>query len=239
MKQLLAHINTKQALTEYLADYTLNVLKDTKSVAITFSKQTKTNIQGFNLDLANHDHEEADTLLVLHAIDVGKSNPFQECIVVSLDKDVFLLLVHYYEQLPNSTGFRTGSGKNEPTISVQRCFEALGSKRAEAILGFHVLTGCDQIGRFSGKSKSSWWQEFLKCNEDALIALAKLGDEEVLPSFSTLDNIERLVVAVYGEKKKSENIERLVRLCWYFFSKFQSDAPQLPSVMSALKYKIF
>ena len=122
---------------------------------------------------------------------------------------------------------------------VQQCFEALGSKQAEAILGFHVLTGCDQIGRFSGKSKSSWWQEFLKCNEDALIALAKLGDEEVLPSFSTLDNIERLVVAVYGEKKKSENIERLVRLCWYFFSKFQSDAPQLPSMMSALKYKIF
>ena len=122
---------------------------------------------------------------------------------------------------------------------VQQCFEALGSKQAEAILGFHVLTGCDQIGRFSGKSKSSWWQEFLKCNEDALIALAKLGDEEVLPSFSTLDNIERLVVAVYGEKKKSENTERLVRLCWYFFSKFQSDAPQLPSMMSALKYKIF
>ena len=95
LKQLLVHINTKQALTEYLADYTLNALKDTKSVAITFSKQTKTNIQGFNLDLANHDHEEANTLLVLHAINVGKSNPFQECIIVSPDTDVFLLLVHY------------------------------------------------------------------------------------------------------------------------------------------------
>ena len=106
-------------------------------------------------------------------------------------------------------------------------------------MGFHVLTGCDQIGRFSGKSKSSWWREFLKCNEDALIALAKLGDEEVLPSLSTLDNIERFVVAVYGEKKKSEYIETLAQLRWYFFSKFQSDAAQLPPTMSALKYKIF
>ena len=122
---------------------------------------------------------------------------------------------------------------------VQRCFEALGSKQAEAILGFHVLTGCDQIGHFSGKSKSSWWQEFLKCNEDALIALAKLSDEEVLPSLSTLNNIERLIVAVYGEKKKSEKIETLAQLRWYFFSKFQSDAAQLPPTMSALKYKIF
>ena len=106
-------------------------------------------------------------------------------------------------------------------------------------MGFHVLTGCDQIGRFSGKSKSSWWREFLKFNEDALIALAKLGDEEVLPSLSTLDNIERFVVAVYGEKKKSENIEMLAQLHWYFFSIFQSDAAQLPPTMSALKYKIF
>ena len=154
----------------------LNALKNTKSIAITFSKQTKTNIQGFNLDLANHYHEEAETLLVLHAIDVEKSNPFQECIVVSPDTDIFLLLVHYYEQLPNSAGFQTGCGKNKRTISVQQCFEALGSKWAEAILGFHVLTGCNQIGCFSGKSKSSWWREFLKCNEDALIDLAKLGD---------------------------------------------------------------
>ena len=101
------------------------------------------------------------------------------------------------------------------------------------------MTGCNQIGRFSGKSKSSWWREFLKCNEDALIALAKLGDEEVLPSLSTLDNIERFVVAVYGQKKKSENIETLAQLSWYFFSKFQSDAEQLPPTMIALKYKIF
>ena len=67
-KLVTTHINTKQALTEYLADYTLNALKDTKSIAITFSKQTKTNIQRFNLDLAYHDHEEADTLSVLHTI---------------------------------------------------------------------------------------------------------------------------------------------------------------------------
>ena len=74
LKQLLAHINTKQALTEYLADYTLNVLKDTKSVAITFSKQTKTNIQGFNLDLANHDHEEVNILWFYMLLMWGRVN---------------------------------------------------------------------------------------------------------------------------------------------------------------------
>ena len=49
-------------------------------------------------------------------------------------------------------------------------------------------------------------------NEDPLIASAKHGDEEVLPSLSSLDNLERFFVAVYGERKKSENIETLAQL---------------------------
>ena len=41
-----------------------------------------------------HDHEEADTLLVLQAIDVANRYPFTEVVVFSPDTDVFLLLVH-------------------------------------------------------------------------------------------------------------------------------------------------
>ena len=75
LKQLLAHIETKQALTKYLAEYTMDSLKDSSKIAVTFSKQTITNILEFYTNLRNHDHEEADTLLVLHAIDVAKTNP--------------------------------------------------------------------------------------------------------------------------------------------------------------------
>ena len=100
LKQLLTHIETKQALTEYLAEYTMDSLKDSSQIAVTFSKQTITNIPDFSPDLRNHDHEEADTLLVLHAIDVVKTNSFNECVVVSPNTNIFLLLLHYYEVLP-------------------------------------------------------------------------------------------------------------------------------------------
>ena len=78
LKQLLAHIETKQALTEYLAEYTMDSRKDSSQIAVTFLNQTITNIPEFSVDLRNHDHKEADTLLVLHTIDVAKTNPLNE-----------------------------------------------------------------------------------------------------------------------------------------------------------------
>ena len=141
LKQLLAHIETKQALTEYLAVFTLAALRNTYQIAITYSQKTISNISEFSDELMCHDHEEADTLIILHALDVTKTNPFAECIVIASDTDVFLLLVYYYEQLPMSTFFRIGTGDDERDISIQKCHFEIGPERANAILGFHVLTG--------------------------------------------------------------------------------------------------
>ena len=238
LKQLLAHIETKQALTEYLAKYTMDSLKDSFQIAVTFSKQTITNIPNLSADLRNHDHEEADTLLVLHAIDVAKTNPFNECVVVSPDTDVFLLLLHYYEVLPLAILFRTGRGDAERDISIKQCYESISCKKAKAILGFHVFTGCDQIGRFSGKGKLTWWKEFLKSDDAILTALTQLGNGEQLPSLITLEDIERFVVNTYA-KNKDSGLTTLPQVRWYLFSKCQCDAASLPPTMSALKFKIF
>ena len=134
----------------------MDSLKDSSQIAVTFLKQTITNIPEFSADLRNHDHKEADTLLVLHAIDVAKTNPLNECVVVSPDTDVFLLLLHYYEVLPPAILFRTGRGDAERDIPTQQYYESIGCKKAKVILGFHVFIGCDQIGRFSGKAKLTW-----------------------------------------------------------------------------------
>ena len=37
---------------------------------------------------------------------------------------------------------------------IDSCYKALGSCRANALFGFHTFTGCDQTGRFMGKSKT-------------------------------------------------------------------------------------
>ena len=88
LKQLLAHIETKQDLTEYLAKHTRAAMqREGIRFSITYAKITETNIPTMLLELMNHDHEEADTVLILHALDEVKDNQFKECIVLSPDTD--------------------------------------------------------------------------------------------------------------------------------------------------------
>ena len=43
------------------------------------------NIPGFDVDLLSHDHRQADTLLICHAIYAQKSNLFNDCVVYFSD----------------------------------------------------------------------------------------------------------------------------------------------------------
>ena len=49
--------------------------------------------------LSGNTHEEADALMILHAIDVAHSILFWHVRIIYPDTDVRLLLMHYYHQL--------------------------------------------------------------------------------------------------------------------------------------------
>ena len=68
----------------------------------------------------------------------------------------------------------------------------------QAILSFHVLTGCHQIGQFSGKTKLSWWKSFLKAHNNILNALSRLEIDQNLPNLVTLSTLEPFMVNTYG-----------------------------------------
>ena len=119
------------------------------------------------------------------------------------------------------------------------CYESLGPKRSEALLAFHVFTGCDQTGRFCGKSKSNWWKNFMKTDNDVLNAFAHLGIGEDLPTLETLASLEEFVVELYAGSNRSKSITSLADLRWHLFSKYQTEAEKLPPTFGALKYKIF
>ena len=51
-----------------------------------------------------HDHEEADTLLILHCHDVAKKHPFSEC---APETEVFLLLIHHFRNINISKCYET------------------------------------------------------------------------------------------------------------------------------------
>ena len=73
LKALLAHIETKKQLTIFFPKYCKREFQGRNiDFAVTYDQITETNMDAFTEELKNHDHEEADTLLILHAIDVAR-----------------------------------------------------------------------------------------------------------------------------------------------------------------------
>ena len=69
----------------------------------------------------------------------------------------------------------------------RECYESIDSSHADALVGFHVFTGCDVIRRFLGKSKALWWKIFKSSSQEELRVIAALGEYEILPSASVLE----------------------------------------------------
>ena len=72
MKTFLSHIDTKQELTVYLAKKAIAKFSEIgMSYIVTYDTMSATNIDDVAFGIDVHDHEEADTLLILHRIGVS------------------------------------------------------------------------------------------------------------------------------------------------------------------------
>ena len=74
------------------------------------------------------------------------------------DTDMFLLLLQFCPSFPQLLAFHTRKETDLRKTDIASCYEAVDPSRVKALLGFHTFTGCDQTGRFSGKSKTFWWK---------------------------------------------------------------------------------
>ena len=175
--------------------------------------------------MKHHSQEEADTLLILHAVSVPHE---AELVVSSPDTDVLLLLVHMYPHLPVSTVFLTGKGKLKRTIFVCNIYK-LGQKRASALLGFHALTVSGVSGRFAGRTKDWCFKAFMSCDDEILDALAMLGNDIDLPS-DACSLLERFVCVLYRS-----NIHTTVKeLRWFLYSNRATEGENLPPTSGSL-----
>ena len=161
MKTFLFHIDTKQEFTVYLAKKAIAKFSEIgMSHVVTYDTMLVTNIddETFGIDV----HNQKKLIHFWYRTEFLHRFPFCECIIYSPDTDVFLLLVHYYPSLPSGTKFKTGQGADISIIDTGNFYEASGRLRASSVLGFHTFTGCDQTGKFHGKSKSTWWKSFIE-----------------------------------------------------------------------------
>jgi len=106
---------------------------------VTYDKVSISTLADFSDNMKTHDHEEADTLLILHCFDIAKRDPFTTCTVYSPDTDVFLLLIYFYSSLPQSLVFHTGKGKDTRMINIGSCYEGVGPSQAQALFQNYLV----------------------------------------------------------------------------------------------------
>ena len=233
LKEFLSDIRTKGELCEYLADKVLQPSKSSKNMSgvlfVTDGTRTRGNID-VTEDLQNHNQEEADTLILLHALSLDKR---ANVVVESPDTDVFLLMISMYHLLPPNISFKTGKGDKTREIDIGLVCQALGEKHALALLGFHALTGTDVSGKFAGRTKEFCFKIFLSCEDDILHALAILGTQQDLPT-EIYETLERFVCLLYKSKKYSNVSD----LRWHLYSNRQAEAESLPPTRGSLELHI-
>ena len=93
LKDSLSHIETKSDLTTTLAECVKELKKNIKFVV--YQTSCVTNIDNYPTDLEYHNHEEADTLIMLQAKNVTDMYPDCE-IYIYYQQTVFLLAIHFY-----------------------------------------------------------------------------------------------------------------------------------------------
>ena len=151
----LSSAKTKEELNIYFSEKLIReFLHQNKQVVVVYNNKCETNISNFDNNLRAHSHEEADTLIVLHGIDVAKHDPFHELYIDCCDTDVFLLLLYYFEKLCTRTVFNS---KND-CVDIGMLYEVLDKEKVRALPGFHAFTGCDQTGKFRGFLKETCWK---------------------------------------------------------------------------------
>ena len=132
--------------------------------------------------------EEADTKIILHALDAFAQGATQLSIY-SPDTDVLVLALRRYPDLCSNSCFVTGTGSSRRVINLRSIADALGPTKTAALPAFHALTGADVTGSFSGKGKATCWDEFDNASTPILQALANLGCGEQ-PDDGTRSGVE-------------------------------------------------
>ena len=231
LTKLLSHVSTKHELTVYLGNHLLRYSSTLESVTIIVAYQDQALCNTMNVEHLCSTQEEADTKLLLHAID-ATCRGSTEMWIYSPDTDVFILCIlciRRSQDLPESTFFLTGTGTNFRNINISQLARGLSIEMAQALPGLHALSGADITGSFSGKGKKSFWKAFLSSDSDILGALTKLGDHPM--DDNTMQQLERFVCKVY---LPGTDINDVGKLRWHLFRQYQKESDKLPPTRASL-----
>ena len=216
----------------YFASYILECKRDSqKTYVVTLKSQCRSN--NLSVHHSNTTQEEADTQMLLHAIDAAERGAASLCIQ-SPDTDVLILALWKYTSLCKETSVVAGTGAKRRSIPLGPLYNAVGGRVVAALPGFHTFSGCDQTGTICGKSKVSCWNALKKADEKVLEAFARLGS-----SVHVEDGVSRMLeLYMCRLYLLSVKIATVKELHWFLFSKKQYADEKLPQTKAALQQMI-
>ena len=240
LKDLLSHKSNRKLLCKVLAAASIKQLETNNKQYIV----AQTSQRGQRLTVADS-QVEADTLIISIVRELADilSDQSPKIKILSPDTDVLILALYLVSigcssniefELLNSTARRI--------IPVTPLVPKLGEKKARALLAAYILTGCDQIGKFSTVTKDRAFKVFLALPSDVIDRLAEMGD-----AFQTdgeiIKAVSRYVMLLYARRQDDRaEIHKMANigvLRWRLYSKHQKETESLPQhqVLSTVTYK--
>ena len=241
LTQLLSHPVNKQRICNLFATKAIEMFNDVgKKFIVGYDTTITSNVSGWNHE--NHNHDEADTLLICMLNEMHRLHGGQRRIrIISPDTDVFMIAfdlstkrqgIHFVFELMNS--------KETREIDVKKAVNHIGLSKSKGLLSAYVYSGCDQVGKFNTVSKARALTVYLDCCSDTMISgIQKLGDSFNITE-STVKAMVEYTMLLYATKK--EDREKLSQfgdtgdLRWHQLSKHQQDAYSLPPTPAALRF---
>lgn len=167
MKRLLAHVSTKDELTQYLACKTLEKgCQNGLHVVVAWSSKCRATHKDMTY-LDSDRQEEADTKILLHAVDATASGA--KSIKIFLPgTDVFVLALRRYPVPCADTSFVTGRGWRHQDIQLCPIVRTSGAARTAALPGFHAWSRADVTGNLALKGKLECWKALLQADEECV-----------------------------------------------------------------------
>ena len=156
-----------------------------------------------NVERLYSSHEEADPRIILHSIDAADQEQ-GPILVSSPDTDVFILLIHFFEDIGSSVYFETGTGDKKRIIDVGKVYTKIGRETAKALPGIHATTGSDTTSAFVRKGKIKPMQLMMK-DAEVMAAYAEMGEWDDLPP-NIASIIEGHICKLYGAKDDTTDI---------------------------------
>ena len=181
--------------------------------------------------MANCNHEEADTRIVIHVYDALERGA-KKVMVRTVDTNVVVILIGQFYNIVGQYSeaeiwVAFGTGKQFRYYSINHVCANLGIDRSLCLPPFHAFTGCDTTSSFFGRTKkTAWatWTAYPEVNE-AFLYISNNLYSQTLSTSSHFQLLERFTILLYDKSSvlESVNQERL-----HLFTKKSKTLEHLP-----------